>query len=148
MDDRRHIKVDREMRHDRKVRRLPKADRWTLVALMLAAEDIDSDCPGALMVSPVIPMTAEDMADDIGDDAADVARVLESAEALGVMDRGGPCGAWRFVSYENHQRTRESETRPAWAERKRKERDRKAAEREAILALAAECAAHVSTPSS
>lgn len=114
-----HEKIGADVR----LRRLPPDERWVYVAgvLALAAQ---SPRRGWLLVADGLPATTADIAFEAGVSESVAASALESCRRFGLVTTDGDVE--RPASWDTWQPApRHSETRAAWKERKRRERERK-----------------------
>lgn len=87
--------------HDRKLRRLPPAERWLWVATLAAARQ--SPIPGALMVSVREPMTFDDLADFAGVPLEVVERAFPRFEQSEMVEHDQNLGAWAVKNWADRQ---------------------------------------------
>lgn len=86
--------------HDRKLRRLPAAQRWVWVVVLAAARE--SHRPGVLLVAEGQPLDEHDLADKAAVPVRDVCRALDAFTAAGMLDRDD-AGAYRVCKWGERQ---------------------------------------------
>lgn len=109
---------------NRKLRRLPVAQRWAYVAgvLSLAAQ---SPIRGALLIADGEPVTDLDVAEEATISVKDARAAMESLRKLGMLDRDAEGVEWVHDWDALNPDPKASDSPEATRERKRKERQRK-----------------------
>lgn len=109
---------------NRKLRRLPVAQRWTFVAgvLALAAQ---SPMRGALLIADGHPVTAEDVAAEASVTLQQARAALRALRELGMIEQDDDGIEWVHDWDKLNPDPRPSDSPEATRERKRRERDRR-----------------------
>lgn len=87
--------------YDRKLRRLPPAQRWLWVVVLAMARQ--SPEPGTLLVAVGEPVTDEDLADAAGMRISDVRRGLSAMESIGLITKWEPFSPRVVVNWSARQ---------------------------------------------
>lgn len=108
---------------NRKLRRLPPAQRWAYVAgvLPLAAQ---SPLRGALLITDGEPVTAEDVAEEATVRLCDARACLDALRKLGMLERDELGVEWVHDWDRHNPEPKPSDSPQATRERKRKQRER------------------------
>lgn len=93
------LRLYTEVRHDRKLRRLPPEQRWLWIVLLTIAKE--SPKPGWLLVSEDVPMTVDDIADEAAIDIESAKSGIEAFLGLGMLEEVG--GSLHVVQWDKRQ---------------------------------------------
>lgn len=116
---------------NRKLRRLPVAQRWTYVAGVLALAS-QSPIRGALLITDGEPVTAEDVAEEATVSLAVATGALESFRKLGMLDRDEHGIEWVHDWDKLNPSPKPSDSPDATRARKRDQRARDKAARAGV----------------
>lgn len=78
------VRIYTEITRDRKIRRLPPAQRWVWIALLCMAKE--SPVQGKLLLAENVPVNVDDIVDEAGVDKDDVEAALEAFEKQGMIE--------------------------------------------------------------
>jgi len=93
------LRLYTEIKNDRKLRRLPPAQRWLWVVILTMSKE--SPRQGLLLLSEGVPVTAEDMADAAAVPFEEVQDGLKAFEALKMLEKSND--VWHLVNWDKRQ---------------------------------------------
>lgn len=100
------LRLYTEIRRDRKLRRLPPAQRWLWVTILAMAKE--SPRPGLLLLSDGVPVTEEDLADEAFITREEVDAGLQAFKEQRMLDLSE--GVWHLVNWDKRQFVSDSST--------------------------------------
>jgi hypothetical protein len=100
------LRLYAEIRHDRKLRRLPPAQRWLWVAIMTIAKE--SPRPGWLLYSEDVPVTVDDLVDEAAVSREDVEAGIRAFVQQTMLEEVD--GVWHCINWDKRNFTSDCST--------------------------------------